>query len=147
MLTPIDIQNVEFEKATFGYNKSQVEEFVADVARDYEKIYKENIELKDKVSTLNDSLKSYKAMEESLQNTLMFAQNTAEDVKKNANEKADVIISEATVKAQAIIDEAEKRAQQANMRLEALKNEFRSYKAKVESIIDAEKKLLEDITD
>ena len=51
MFTPIDIQNKEFEKATFGYNKNQVEEFVADVARDYERIYKENIELKDRVST------------------------------------------------------------------------------------------------
>ncbi len=147
MLTPVDIQNIEFEKAAFGYNKTKVEDFVAEVARDYEKLYKENIELKDKVGTLNDSLKSYKAMEESLQNTLLFAQNTAEDVKKNAKEKADVIVSEASVKAQAIVNEAEKRAEQANMRLEALKNEFRAYKAKVESILEAERKLLADIED
>ena len=60
MLTPIDISNMEFSKATFGYNKNEVEEFVETVAAEYERLYKENIEYKDKINIMNEAIKNYK---------------------------------------------------------------------------------------
>ena len=49
---------------------------------------------------LNKSLQHYKTIEETLQNTLVMAQTTAEDVKNVAKQQADQIINEAKGTAQ-----------------------------------------------
>lgn len=145
MLTPIDIQSKNFTKSTFGYNKTEVEEFVGEVALEYERLYKENLEFKDRISVLNDALKNYKALEDSLQNTLMFAQSTAEDVKNNAKEKAEVTIMEAKAKAEELIREADSKVFEAERKVNELKNQFNIYKTQMESVIEAQRKLLEDL--
>ena len=99
MLTPLDIQKQEFGVKMRGYNADEVDDFLDLVGADYEKLYRENKELKDKMIVLNKAIEEYKNIENSLRNALLYAQNTAEDVKKNANEKAQNIIQEAENKA------------------------------------------------
>ena len=55
MITPVDIQNKEFPKKMSGYDRLLVDEFMLEVSDAYEKIYRENIDLKDKLSNLNES--------------------------------------------------------------------------------------------
>lgn len=143
MLTPIDIQNMEFSKSAFGYNKSEVEEFVTTVSAEFERLYKENIEFKDKINILNDALKNYKATEDAIKNTLMFAQNTAEDVKKSAKEKAEITIAEAKSHAENLVREADAKVFEAERKLNEIKSQITSYKAQFESILDAQRKILE----
>lgn len=145
MITPIDIQNKEFAKGMRGYNVSSVDEFMNEIAAEYEKLYKENIELKDRLSVLNDSLKQYRAMEDSLQNTLMFAQNTADDVKKNAQEKADFIVADANTKAANMISEAEKKCEEIQLKFDKIQCEFTTFKTKFNSLLDSQKSILEEI--
>lgn len=145
MLTPIDIQNMEFSKAAFGYNKTEVEEFVATVASEFERLYKENIEFKDKINILNDALKNYKATEDAIKNTLMFAQNTAEDVKKSAKEKAELTIAEAKNHAENLVREADAKVFEAERKLNEVKSQIANYKAQLEGIMDAQRKMLEGI--
>ncbi len=145
MLTPVDIQNKEFTKSISGYNKDLVDDFMMEVSKEFEKLYKENIELKDRLSVLNDSLKKYRAMEDSLQNTLMFAQNTAEDVKKNANEKADFIVGEATTKAENIIRDAERKCEEIQSKYDNIKAEFVTFKTKFLSLMESEKSVMEEL--
>ncbi len=145
MITPVDIQNHEFTKQAFGYGKHQVDEFLLEVSAEFEKTYRENLELKDRVTMLNDSLRQYKAMEEALQNTLMFAQNTAEEVKKNAQEKADLIVKDAEQKAKDIVTSAETKVFESERKLEELKNEYAVFKSKFEALLEGQKKLLEEI--
>ena len=145
MLTPIDISNMEFSKAAFGYNKAEVEEFVATVSAEFERIYKENIEFKDKINILNDALKNYKSTEDAIKNTLMFAQNTAEDVKKSAKEKAEITIAEAKGHAENLIREADAKVFEAERKLNEIKSQITSYKAQLESVMEAQRKILEGI--
>ena len=145
MLTPIDIQNMEFSKSAFGYNKTEVEEFVASVASEFERLYKENIEFKDKINILNDALKNYKATEDAIKNTLMFAQNTAEDVKKSAKEKAELTIAEAKSHAENLVREADAKVFEAERKLNEVKSQIANYKAQLEGIMDAQRKMLEGI--
>ena len=56
MITPLDIQNKVFKKGIRGYNAKSVDIFLDEVIEDYEKIYKENIEFKDKINMLSDQL-------------------------------------------------------------------------------------------
>ena len=95
MLTPLDIENRKFKKGIFGYSSEEVDEFLDKIIENYEALYKENIELKDKIGVLNEGIQHYKTIEDTLKNTLMVAQTTSEDIKKNAYGKAENIIKEA----------------------------------------------------
>ncbi|MDK2798629.1 MAG: cell division initiation protein [Clostridiales bacterium] len=138
MLTPLDIENKRFKKKPFGYSELEVEEFLTKVVEDYEKLYKENIELKDKIAVLNEGIQHYKSIEETLQNTLVVAQSTGEEIKKNAYEKAENILKEAETKASQIIANANQEVSKINYRYEELKRNISVFKAKIESLIHAQ---------
>ncbi len=96
MLTPLEIENKKFAKQMVnGYNVEDVDEFLDIVTADYEKLYKENTEYKEKIEQLNDDLAHYKTIESTLQSTLLMAQSTAEEVKNIAKQQADQIINDA----------------------------------------------------
>ena len=145
-MTPIEIQNYEFVTQKIGgYNKKQVDDFVEAVVKDFESYYRENKELKDRITVLNESLKNFKMMEDSLQNTLLFAQNTADDIKRNAQEKADTILEEARVSAAEMLREADRKKQDAEREYEEIKNQYKIFKTKFKSILEAELGLMEDV--
>ena len=83
MLTPLDIENKKFSKQMMnGYNVDEVDDFLDELTADYEKLYKENSELKTKSEEQKNDLEKYRNIETTLQSTLMMAQSTAEEVKK-----------------------------------------------------------------
>ena len=98
---------------------------------DYEKLYKENIELRDKVGALTKSVEHYKSMEQTLQQSIMLAQTAAEDIKKNAAEKADVIVNEAQNKSADTLRATDEELLQKHRELEAVKREVESYKLRI----------------
>ncbi len=143
MLTPIDIQRQDFEVKLRGYNADEVDDFLDLVGRDYEKLYKENAELRDQIKQLTKSIEQYKAMEETLQQSIVLAQTAAEDIKKSAAEKANVIMNEAQSK-------SENMSRQLDMDLQSKKNELASvraevsgYKAKIKGICASVLEILE----
>ena len=66
MLTPLDIESKEFKRAPLGYSMNEVDRFLDEVILQYEKLYRENIDLKDKMVVLNERIQNYKAMEQTL---------------------------------------------------------------------------------
>ncbi len=134
MLTPLDIQKQEFGVKMRGYNADEVDDFLDLVGADYEKLYRENKELKDKMIVLNKSIEEYKNIETSLRNALLYAQNTAEDMKKSANEKA-----------QNIILEAENKARDKSQEFAQLQTEIDTYKTKIKSFCNVMLEMLEKI--
>lgn len=143
MLTPIDIQNQDFGVKLRGYNADEVDDFLDMVGSDYEKLYKENIELRDKVSSLAKEVEKYKSMEDTLQNSIILAQGAAEDIKKNASEKADNIINEAHNKSEDILRQTNADILARKNELSALKMEVESYKTRIKGTCAALLELLE----
>ena len=78
MLTPIDVQAKTF-KSGMGYSKADVDTFLTNLYSDYETLYRENMELKNKMSLMNESLNRYKGIEKSLQKALVLAETTSEE--------------------------------------------------------------------
>ena len=87
MLTPLDLNNKNFSKGFRGYDTEEVDEFFAKVAKDFERLYQDNVELKDAVERVSAKLEYYQQMESTMQNTLVIAQETADEVKKNSEQK------------------------------------------------------------
>ena len=86
-LTPLDIRHKEFKRGMRGYADVEVDEFLDQIADEYERLFKENIDLQDRVESLEDKVAGYKRIEDTLQKTLVNAQASAEEQKQNANKQ------------------------------------------------------------
>ena len=146
MITPLDIDNKKFAKQMVnGYNVEEVDDFLDELTIDYSKNYKEVTELRAKVEELNNSLVQYKTIESTLQNTLVMAQSTAEEVKNVAKQKADQIIEEAKANAQKQVDELNNEIIMKEKELDDVKKQFDIYKAKMESLLISQLELLKEV--
>ena len=146
MITPLDIENKRFAKQMVnGYSVEDVDDFLDELTVEYSKNYKEVSELRAKVEELNNSLVQYKTIESTLQNTLVMAQTTAEEVKNVAKQKADQIIEEAKASAQKQVDELNNEILLKQKELDDVKKQFDIYKAKMESLLISQLELLKDV--
>lgn len=128
-----------------GYSVEEVDDFLDELTVDYSKNYKEVNELRAKVEELNNSLVQYKAIESTLQNTLVMAQTTAEEVKNVAKQKADQIVNDAKSSAQQRVDELNNEILIKQRELDDVKKQFDIYKAKMESLLISQLELLKDV--
>ena len=146
MITPLDIENKRFAKQIVnGYSVEEVDDFLDELTVEYSKNYKEVSELRAKVEELNNSLIQYKTLESTLQNTLVMAQSTAEEVKNVAKQKADQIVDEAKANAQKQVDELNNEILLKQKELDDVKKQFDIYKAKMESLLISQLELLKDV--
>lgn len=143
--TPNDLQNITFKKTFMGYSEDTVNDVLDKIIEDYSAYIRENVELKDKLALLNDGLQHYKTIEESLQNTLLVAQQTGEDIKKNAYEKADNVIRDAELRAQKIINDANQEVIKIKFEYEDSKKKLHVFKSKCEMLLMSQMDLLKQI--
>lgn len=143
MITPLDIENKKFsKKALSGYSTEEVDDFLDELTIDYEKIYKEASESKQKIENLNAEIEKYRQMETTLQSTLLMAQNAAEEVKNSAREQANSIISEAQRAAEGQASDLDASIIAKRKELEDLQGQIETYKARMESLLLAQLDLL-----
>lgn len=143
MLTPLDIHNKEFKKAFRGYSEEEVDEFLDRVIKDYEQLFRENVDLKENIDRLNSKLEHFQHMENTLHNTLVIAQETAEEVKLNAKKETDLMLKEAEIKAQKLIDEAMTKVRRMTGEYEELKKQIQVYRTRMRTIVQAQLELLQ----
>ena len=107
MITPMDIHNKTFSRGLRGYSQEEVDAFLEELSGDYERIYREHREMEEEMDTIRTKLRNYEKMEATMSSTLVMAQETAENVKKNALKEADLAVREARNSAHKILEEAE----------------------------------------
>ncbi len=148
MLTPLDIENKRFSKQMMnGYNVGEVDDFLDELTIDYEKLYKENADMKEKLDETLNNLSQYKSIESTLQSTLVMAQTTADDIKKVAQQQAEQIVKDAEVDAREAVNELNQEIAIKQKELEDLKKQFDVYKAKMESILISQLELLKEVNE
>lgn len=130
LLTSMDITNKEFKKVIRGYDSEEVDEFLEKIAEDYEELYKENSALKEQVFVLKDKIEHFSKMEDTIQNTLLLAQNAADQAKQSSQKEAELIIKNANDSAQRVLDKANNNIIQVNEEYERIKQEFIKFRAK-----------------
>lgn len=142
MLTPVDLQGRTF-KSGMGYSKADVDSFFTSLTSDYETLYRENMELKDKISTLNDGINHYRSIEKALQKALVLAEQTAEETISSAKTNATVIEQEAVLKAQSIVADAKIELDQIRTKTVDLLQQYESYRSQFKALATAQAQLLE----
>ena len=105
-ITPLDIQQMVFKVGMRGYDKEEVNRFLEELAQTVESLNRDNAVQREKILFLEQQLAELKRTEATLSSTLLSAQSLADDVKRNAQREADLIIKEAELKAGELIRQA-----------------------------------------
>jgi cell division initiation protein len=142
-LSPLDIHNKEFSRAFRGYDEDEVDDFLERVIQDYEGLIRQNKELEEKIEQLEERLRHFTNLEESLSKSILVAQETAEEVKANARKEAQLIIKEAEKNADRIISEALNKSRKIAMEVEEIQRQAAIFRARFRSLIQAQLEMLE----
>lgn len=148
MLTPNDIENKVFKKSKMkGYDIDDVEDFLEQLLADYEALYKENAEIKDKFNAMQESISYYKSVEEGINKTIENAQSTADNMKEVAKREAESIKQEAEADARRHIEELNNEIRRKEELLEDKKKQMQIYRIRVSSMLEAQLKILNEDED
>lgn len=120
-ITPMDIEQQQFNRSFRGYNEEEVDDFLDRIAKDYEEVLNENIKLKEEIERLQSRVEEYSKMDETLRSALVNAQQSASNIKENVEKEAKGMIDDAKIEAERIKQHAKQEIYDINNEIESLK--------------------------
>lgn len=144
-MTSMDINNKEFKKVIRGYHADEVDEFLDKVAEEYEIMYKENSTLKEKNIFLQEKLDHHVKIESTIQNTLVLAQNAAEQAKISAQKESELIIKSANDSSQRMVDKAHDDVLKISDEYDKIKQDFAMFRTKFRNFMNCQVEMFESL--
>ncbi|WP_274309387.1 DivIVA domain-containing protein [Solibacillus daqui] len=141
-LSPLDIHNKEFTRGFRGYAEDEVNEFLDQVIKDYEIILREKKELEDQVQTMIEKMNHYNSLEDTLQKSIVVAQEAADEVRRNSQKEAKLIVKEAEKNADRIINDALTKARKVTIEIDELKKQSKVFRNRFKMLVEAQLDLL-----
>ncbi len=142
-ITPLDIQQKQFPIKFRGFDVEEVYAFLEVVREEMEEILRENASLREKTNTLENQLKQYKDMGNTLQETLITTQKMVDDFKENAQKEAELILKDADLKGEEMIKAAHEHVIKIHEDVVDLKGIKRHFKEEIRRLIESHLKMLE----
>ena len=148
-ITSLEIKDKTFSTKFRGFDPEEVDEFLDIVVRDYEDLVRNNHEMERHIRSLEERLSYFDEMKDSLSQSVLIAQDTAERVKQAAQERSNNIIQQAEQDAQRLLEEAKYKANEilrqatdnakkVAVETEELKNKSRVFHQRLKSTIESQ---------
>ena len=153
-ITSLEIKDKTFSTRFRGFDPEEVDEFLDIVVRDYEDLVRSNHDKDLHIKSLEDRLSYFDEMKDSLSQSVLIAQDTAERVKQTAHDRSNNIIhqaeqdahrllEEAKYKANEILRQAADNAKKVAVETEELKNKSRVFHQRLKSTIESQLAIVE----
>lgn len=148
-ITSLEIKDKSFSTKFRGFDPEEVDEFLDIVVRDYETLVRSNHDKEQQIRNLEERLSYFDEMKDSLSQSVLIAQDTAERVKQAATERSHNIIHHAEQESQRLLDEAKYKANEilrqatdnakkVAVETEELKNKSRVFHQRLKSTIESQ---------
>lgn len=144
-ITPLDIRKQEFRKVFRGYDPAEVEAFLDMVADAFEKVSRDTITLQERVEALDTEIGRFRNIERTLQETLVAAQQAAEDTRENAKKEGELIIKEAEIVAERAIEQARGQVGRIKAEIATLKTQRDTFLARFKGLLEGQVEFLRDL--
>ncbi|RLB08504.1 MAG: DivIVA domain-containing protein [Deltaproteobacteria bacterium] len=142
-LTPWDIEEKKFRKCFRGLDEHEVKAFLSQISAQLAELISENKKLKTELREKETIIKEYKERENLLRNTLVSAQQSAEQIRANAEKEAQIIIAEAELEAERILNKTQHRLAQIHEDIIELKRQRTQLEVRLRSTIESHLKMLD----
>jgi len=145
-LTPLDIHHKEFRHSLRGYAEEEVDQFLDEVADEFERLFKENIDLSERLEAANQKVNEFELQRQTINNTLMAAQRSAEDITERAGKEAADVLREAETKAKEIIHNALSKKQQVANELIRIKQAEEQFRASYRTLLEGNLRSISEVS-
>lgn len=125
-LTPVEIRHIRLGRSLRGYSVGAVDRLLADVADDFEEVWRQRADLADRVEHLEGELQRHKELEALLRTTLVSAERASQEVKDQARREADAIVAEAHAEARSVTRRAAAERERLSGELRRIRSLLRS---------------------
>jgi cell division initiation protein len=130
-----EIQQKEFHTSRRGYNIEEVDRFLQQVARELDRLTKENKELLARIDLLEDKVAESEEMKSVIPAALLSAQKAAEDIRKSAQSEAESILQAAREMADTEIKDLNREKKALQKEIEKLKDVQGQIKERTKSLL------------
>jgi len=144
MLTPIEIHNKEFPTKFKGYDPEEVNDYLDEVIRTVEQLIRENKDLEKRVKFNEEKVSYFSSIQETLNKSIIVAQEAADRLKENARKDAEIIIFEAEKEAERLLKEAAEKATEINRETDALKKETRMFRQRLQIMVESQLEMIKN---
>jgi len=142
--TPLDIRKQEFGRRFRGYNRTEVDTFLEMVASEVENLIRNKNKLEEELRHLSARLEDYKNIEATLQSTLLTSQRQAEEMVKNAGERAELTLRRAEQESEKLYERAYEELSSIRAQIGELKGFKESFAARFRSLLETHGRLIEE---
>ena len=146
-LTPLDIQQKRFSRSLRGYDRDEVEAFLAQAASAFEDLVKELHSLREELARRDEEIAAHRDLERTLQETLVTAQRASEEIRESARKEGEIAIGEAELQAEKIVQGAHQRFLRIVDDIQEMKRLRVQFEASVRALVDGHAKLLDTFGD
>lgn len=144
VLTPLDIHNKEFPVKMRGYDQDEVNDYLDQIIKDYEAILKDKKELEKNLKFAEEKVAYYNNLQESLNKSIIVAQEAADRLKENSDKEAAIIIQEAENNADRLLNDSVEKARRITAETEELKKQSRVFKQRLQLMIESQLEMVKN---
>jgi cell division initiation protein len=143
-ITPLDIEHKEFKKSLQGYAREEVDQYLDEIAESFEGEIAERGKLETELSELRERVAHFDAIKDTLQNTLIFAQRNADEMKAAAHKETDLIKERAKLEINDELQDLRRKIDEARSELSRMQDQMATVKHDLRSFLTRHLTLIED---
>lgn len=142
-ITPLDVDQQQFQRVFRGCDPDEVHRFLDLVSREMEELIRENNGLKEEIRRKDAQIAEFREHESQLREALVSAGRMTDEIKESARREAELVAAEAQLKAQKIVQEAQERSVQLGGEVSDLRRQRTRLVAELRSILESHRRLLD----
>lgn len=143
-ITPLDIEHKEFKKSLQGYAREEVDQYLDEVAESFEEEIAERGKLETELADLRERVAHFDAIKDTLQNTLVFAQRNADEMKAAAHKETDLIKERAKLEINDELQDLRRKIDEARSELARMQDQMATVKHDLRSFLTRHLTLIEE---
>lgn len=147
MITPLDIENKEFDIVKKGFDTDQVDDFLNLIIIDMEKLIKENKSLKAEALRLKSEVDNNVGSEGSILQTLEAAKELMNDISASSERRAQILLKNAELDAEIIQREARESVQKYTEEGNRLFERLDRFKQRYRSLLEDELERIDGVAE
>ena len=143
-ITPNDIHNKDFSTKFKGFDPEEVNDFLDEVKKELEQLIRDNKDLEKRVKFNEEKVEYFNSIQETLNKSILVAQEAADRLRENARKDAEIIVFEAEKAAQAMLREAAEKATEINRETDLIKKETRIFRQRLQILTQTQLEMIKN---
>ena len=140
----MDIHNKEFAVKMRGYDQDEVNDYLDQVIKEIEKITREKKELEKTLNFSEEKLTHYDNLQDSLNRSILVAQEAADRLKENTAKEAEVILREAENNADQLLRDAVEKARRIETETEELRQQSLVFRQRLQIMVESQLEMIKN---